>query len=270
MSIIQRPVGSLLAGRFFTSLLFVGLLFVGLYPTGAACAGLAAASGDELATALPPHVARFAVRYRGLDAGTSEVRLEVLPANGATGGPRYAFTNRSTPRGIAAVFLPGTITQRSTFRLGSAGLEPVEYSLDDGGKSTARDVRLAFDHERHRITGVAENHAVDLPLVVGTQDALTLGLQVRWLLQQGSTPRRLVMVEKDKAKEYDYALAGRERLSTALGPLDTVIWSSHRPGSDRVTRTWYAPSLGHLAVKVEQKDGDQVLMQLTLLAWEPR
>ena len=91
-----------------------------------------------------------------------------------------------------------------------------------------------------------------------------------WLLEQGTAPGRLVMVEKDKAKEYDYAFAGTERLSTAVGMLETVVWSSRRPGSRRVTRTWYAPSLGHLAVKVEQKDGEQVLMTLTLLSWQAR
>lgn len=230
----------------------------------------AAAAGGATPSALAPHTARFAVKYRGLEAGTSEVSLEVVPGNGSPSGLRYAFNNRSTPRGVAALFLPGTITQRSVFALGPDGLRPLDYSLDDGSRSTARDVHLTFDREGGRVRGVAENQTLDLPLVAGTQDALTLGLQVRWLLQQGASPQRLVMVEKNKAKEYDYALEGRERLETALGPLDTVIWSSRRPGSDRVTRTWYAPSLGHLAVKVEQRDGGQVLMSLTLLSWQPR
>ena len=219
---------------------------------------------------LAPYSARFAVKYRGIDAGTSETRLEAVPASAGDTAPRYAFTNRSTPHGLAAMFLPGTLTQRSEFLLVADGLQPLRYTLDDGGKSTARDVSLVFDAERHRVTGVAENRPLDLPLVAGTQDALTLGLQVRWLLQRGATPRRLVMVEKDKAKEYDYSPDGRERLQTAIGPLDTVVWSSRRPGSDRITRTWFAPSLNHLPVKMEQRDGGKVLMSLTLLDWQAR
>jgi len=223
-------------------------------------------SSSSLGTgkAFVPHTARFAVRYRGIDAGTSEIHLERLPGDET----RYQFTNRSTPRGLAALFLPGVITQRTTFTLGADGLRPAEYILDDGGKSTSRDVRLTFDWTRGRVTGVAEDQTLDLPLVPGTQDALTVGLQVRWLLQQGRSPQRLVMVEKNRAKDYDYAFEGRERLSTALGPVDTVVWSSRRPGSDRITRTWYAPTMGYVAVKAEQVDGSKPLMSFTITAWQ--
>jgi hypothetical protein len=212
-----------------------------------------------------PHLARFAVKYRGMEAGTSEIRFEPLVG---VGEARYRFTNRSTPHGLAALFLPGVITQRTTFAMGPDGLRPLDYSLEDGGKSTARDVRLAFDWTRGRVTGVAENQPVDLALANGTQDALTVGLQVRWLLQQGRSPQRLVMVEKTKAKDYDYAFEKRERLQTALGPVDTVVWSSRRPGSDRVTRTWYAPAYGYVAVKAEQVDGGKPLMSFTITAWQ--
>lgn len=220
---------------------------------------------DGSPSAFAPHSARFAVRYRGIDAGTSEIRLERLPGNGE---PRYVFTNRSKPHGLAALFVPGTITQRSVFTLDDGGVRPADYLLEDGGKSTDRDVRLSFDWGRHRVTGIAEEQAIDLPLVAGTQDALTVGLQVRWLLQQDRKPQRLVMVENTRAKEYDYTFEGRERLQTALGAVDTVLWSSRRPGSNRVTRTWYAPAYGYVAVKAEQVSGDKLLMSLAITAWQ--
>ena len=33
-------------------------------------------------------------------------------------------------------------------------------------------------------------------------------------------------------------------LSTSLGSLQIVIWSSRRPNSDRIIHVWYAPALG--------------------------
>lgn len=250
-----------------------GLVFLGISSSATAAQPPPTASTATAATSVTatngktfaPHTARYAVRYRGIDAGTSEIRLEVLPGEGEA---RYRFTNRSTPQGLAALFLPGIIAQRTTFSIAGDGLRPQEYSLDDGGKSTARDVRLTFDWARNRVTGVAENQSVDLPLAPGMQDALTVGLQVRWLLQQGRAPQRLVMVEKATAKDYDYAFEGRERLQTALGPVETLVWSSRRPGSNRVTRTWYAPAFGYVAVKAEQVAGNKPLMSFSVLSWQ--
>jgi hypothetical protein len=60
------------------------------------------------------------------------------------------------------------------------------------------------------------------------------------------------MLDKDRIKEYTYTYEGEARLKTNLGELDTVIYRSQRAGSKRVTRTWYAPALGYVAVRGEQ------------------
>ena len=245
------------------------LYTLGMFILVASIFGAATATASVTATnskSFAAHTARYAVRYRGIDAGISEIRLEVIPGEGEA---HYRFTNRSTPQGLAALFLPGVITQRTTFTVANDGLRPLEYSLDDGGKSTTRDIRLTFDWGRKRVTGIAENQTVDLPLAPGMQDALTVGLQVRWLLQQDRAPQRLVMVEKATPKDYDYAFEGRERLQTSLGPVDTLVWSSRRPGSNRVTRTWYAPAFGYVAVKAEQTAGNKPLMAFSILSWQP-
>ena len=229
---------------------------------------LTATAASPTAESLTPHSARFAVKYRGMDAGTSDTRLETA-APGPDGRLRFSFTNRSVPKGLAALFLPGTITQRTQFTYTADGVRPEAYRLEDGSHNTRRDVRLDFDWAQGRVTGVAEDKPVDLPLSVGLQDALTISLQVRWLLQQGRSPQRLVMIEKDQTKDYDYVFAGHERLNTALGPLDTVIWRSSRPGSDRITRTWYAPTYGYLPVKAEQTRRGQPLMSFSVSSYQP-
>ena len=74
-------------------------------------------------------------------------------------------------------------------------------------------------------------------------------------LQVGGSPQRFFLIDKDEIKEYLYESLGSARLRTAAGELDTVIWSSRRPGSDRVTRVWYAPALGHVPVQAERRRG---------------
>jgi hypothetical protein len=64
------------------------------------------------------------------------------------------------------------------------------------------------------------------------------------------------MIEKDRVKRYQYTLLRRERLKTAIGELDTVVYRSARSGSGRETLFWYAPALGYALVRAEQhRDG---------------
>lgn len=257
--------------RLSIRLLLPALLAAGLLPAAHAAQGEAVPAPAPAALApLEPYTARFAVEYRGLGVGTSEMSLrQEAPAGTGGGEPRFTFTTRSTPKGLATLVVPGVVVQRTTFAVDAGGLRPLSYSMDDGSKRTGRDVRLAFDWERHRVSGVAEDQRVDLPLAAGTQDALTLGLQVKWLLMQQRTPGTMVMVEKDKAKEYRYVFERRERLETALGPVDTVVWRSERPGSNRVTRTWYAPSMAYLPVRAEQLKDGSLQMAFSVLSYRP-
>ena len=55
-----------------------------------------------------------------------------------------------------------------------------------------------------------------------------------------------------KLKEFQLKQEGTARLETALGTLDTIVYTSQRANSDRVTRTWVAPALGYLPVKAER------------------
>ena len=60
------------------------------------------------------------------------------------------------------------------------------------------------------------------------------------------------------------AQEGTARIETALGALDTVIYTSRRPNSDRTTRTWVAPALGYLPVRAERVRGKKVEFTLKL------
>jgi hypothetical protein len=85
-------------------------------------------------------------------------------------------------------------------------------------------------------------------------------------LLHGREPSTFMLVDKNRIKDYLYSNDGTARLETALGPLETVIWSSRRPGSDRVTRVWHAPSLGYAPVKAERRDGDKLEWSMRLVA----
>lgn len=192
-----------------------------------------------------PFVAEYDVRYGRIPGGTSRTVL-------ARAGDGWVVETNVTATGIARMVAPGTIRQRSEFGLVDGEPRPVRYLFDDGTKRTDRDVRLEFDWGAGRVRGVAEDEPVDVALVPGLQDAATMAVLVTARLRAGGEPGAIAMIEKDVVKHYHHRLLRREKLATALGELDTLVYESTRDGSSRQTLTWHAPALGYAVVQAQQ------------------
>jgi hypothetical protein len=214
--------------------------------------GSLSAAVTQAQEALTPFTASFEVIYRGMNAGTTT--LELSPE----GGDRWRYLSRANARGVFRLALSGEIRQTSQFTLGAAGPRPLRYVADDGTEDVKRDIRLDFDWKAGRVRGTAEAQPVDLAVRDGLQDGMSVQIALMRALAAGDRPRRFFLIDKDEIKEYLYEQEGTARIKTAAGELDTVIWSSRRPNSDRVTRVWYATSLGYTPVQAERRRGDKV------------
>ena len=201
---------------------------------------------------LKPFTAQYDVVYRGMNAGTTTLELT------AEGGDRWRYLSRANARGVFKLALSGEVRQTSQFSLINGSPRPVRYVADDGTEDIERDIRLDFDWRAGRVRGTAESRPVDLALREGLQDGMSVQIALMRALDAGQTPQRFFLIDKDEIKEYLYEPGGTARLRTAVGEFDAVIWSSRRPGSDRLTRVWYAPSLGHAPVQAERRRGDKV------------
>lgn len=207
-----------------------------------------AAPAPAAADALEPFVAEYEVRYGSLTVGSSRTELRRAPEAG-----QWNIETLSDASGLARLVASGTLSQRSTFELDGAGLRPLLYRFDDGTRRTGRDVALEFDWRAGRVRGTAEDEPVDLPGEPGLQDGGSIQAFVQLCLRAGREPGLVAMIEKDYVKHYRYTLLRREQLKTALGTLDTVVYSSTREGSTRETIFWYAPALGWAMVQAEQR-----------------
>lgn len=211
----------------------------------ALAAALAPPSVAAAAEAIAPFEAEYDVRYGRIPGGTSRTVL-------ARAGDGWVVETQIVATGIARVIAPGTILQRSEFTVEGGVPRPARYLFDDGTKRTDRDVRLEFDWRAGRVRGVAEDEPVDLALVAGLQDAATMAVLATARLRAGQEPGEIAMIEKDAIKHYHHALLRREKLLTALGEVDTVVYRSTRDGSSRETLTWHAPDLGYAVVQAQQ------------------
>ena len=122
-----------------------------------------------------------------------------------------------------------------------------------GSDEKERPINLTFDWEKKRVTGVAKERAVDLELPDGAQDAMSLQIASLRNLASGKLQGHGVDDRRRPSSRTTSCISkATRRIDTALGELDTVIYTSKRAGAERLTRTWVAPALGYLPVKAER------------------
>lgn len=223
----------------------VALSLLGIF---AAVGSLSSASADP-PDELKPFQASYSWSWKGATVAVSTLKLE------HSDGDRWTYSSASEPRGLGHLY-PMRPRLRSSLRITDAGVQPLSFKAEGAGDSHNADVR--FDWSAGHATGVYEGTAVDLPLKPGIQDDLSVQIAMMLELLHGRTPEQLSMIDKNSSREYRYQREGQESISTPLGRIDTIIYSSRHPGSPRVTRFWCAPSRGYVPMRVEQKRLDSV------------
>jgi hypothetical protein len=220
-----------------------------------------AAPPAQAAPALKPFAARYKVEAFGFTAGTADIVLQ----DGSDG--RYEYTSALHPHGLFRLLIPSGATLTTSAESDGSTVRPLRYREEDGTEATSEDVALEFDWSRGVVQGVAHDEAVHLPLPANTQDPMSIQLAVLLDFANKRVPLRYSMVDKTQIKEYEYKSEGPARLDTPLGPLDTVIYSSNRPGqASRLTRVWYAPALDYTPVRSEDINDGKLRIRMTILS----
>lgn len=214
-------------------------------------AGAAIAQADPVD--LKPFRATFGAEWKGISAASATFELR------NNGNGTYTYESVNKPRGLFRMALPDSLLQSSTFRIVDDRVIPIAFR---GSDEKERPIDLKFDWGGRRVTGHAKGHAVDLELHDGSQDPMSLQIASLRALASGDLVDRVWLVDSDKIKDYELRREGTAQVETALGTLDTVIYTSKRANSDTLTRTWVAPALGYLPVKAERVKNGKVLFSI--------
>jgi hypothetical protein len=205
-----------------------------------------------------PFTAVYALEWHGITVGNSTLTLEQT----RPGTYEYRSVNRA--RGLFRLAFPDPISEQSVFTFVDGHVQPLSYSEDNGPGKASQNVMLQFDWKAGRVVGTQSRKPVDQPLASGTQDPLSVQIELMRELEAGGSPTRFLLFDRDQAKQYRYTRERAERIDTSLGPLDTVLYRSDRPGSDLVMRLWLAPSLGYLPVRAERRRKGRVEFELRI------
>jgi hypothetical protein len=195
---------------------------------------------------LAPFAAHYQADWKSINVGTSDLELKPDAEPG-----HYLYTWTITAHGIFRLYRP-EVTQRSWLSIHADHVRPEKYQAEDG----ASTVSLNFDWDAARVTGTSETKTVDLKVKDGTQDVMSIQVEVMLDLKKGNLPATFQIIDKDQPKEFVYTQEGSAHIRTALGELDTVVVASRQPGNNRILRMWFAPSLGFVPVQAERtRDG---------------
>jgi hypothetical protein len=223
---------------------FRGFTALSLAVIAASTAGAETPSAADAGIA--PFSAHYQADYKTMNVGTSDLELKQDTAPG-----HYVYTWTITAHGIFRLYRD-EVTQQSWLSINADHVRPEKYRAEDGSSS----VNLDFDWDAGRVRGTSERKAVDLKIKEGTQDLMSIQVEVMLDLKKGNLPATFQIIDKDQLKEFIYTQEGTAHIRTALGELDTVIVTSRQAGNNRILRMWFAPSLGFVPVQAERtRDG---------------
>jgi hypothetical protein len=174
----------------------------------------------------------------------------------------YLFEARTQATGLAALLMPGEVTERSFWLLNNNHVQPQRYEYLDSSDNS-RTTRLQFDWQRQRVTNSVGDKAWGMDIPVGTQDKFGYVLALMRDLQHGNTTPEYQVADGGRLKAYRFVSKGRVLLDTALGKLETIKLQRIRADKkNRKVFIWCAPSLGYLPVKIERHKKDTVYSML--------
>jgi hypothetical protein len=215
----------------------------------------AAAAHAAPASEPVPFVAKYAITWHGVSAGSSTLELR------QTAPQLYLYTSADEAYGVFRLAFPHPLRQSSRLRIAAGEVKPLAFQAGGAGN----EVMAQFDWQDGHVTGMAKGKLLDLKLRPGTQDPLSVQIAIMLRLQaRDAAPDAFWMLNTDEIDRFQYVRHGETTLDTPLGKLRTILYTSHKPGSDKTTYLWLAPALDYMPARAEQhvKGSTQVSLEI--------
>ncbi len=229
-----------------------------------ACVPARAAEGP-----VRPFHAEYATLRNGDEVGRTT--LDLADEGGGNWRPTSETRGTSGLAKLAGIH----IVETSRFRWKDGRPEAVEYDYKQEGALRQRTRHAAFDWSAGEAAVSEGGKDHRYPIAAGTIDrqSVTLGLAGDLLRGAGTFEYRVAV--KDHVETMRYSRGTLETVQVPAGSFEAQLMRREgEPGSDRkrVSRSWFAESLGWLPVQIEQteKNGDTVTLKLVSVRREQR
>ncbi len=183
---------------------------------------------------------------------------------------RYHIESTSKAIGLLAAFKPETIRVTSEGVLTAKGLQPKTY-IHERKLDSKRNSRADFNWASHNITLTDRAGERTQPLPAGTQDRLSAMYQFMFAPLQKAASYDFHMTNGSKVDIYNYLVTPNQSVTVPLGTFKALyVASPPKPGESR-TEIWLSTEHANFPLKmvITDKDGDQLIQEITRLSIEP-
>ncbi len=215
------------------------------------------------AAAQPPHklALSYDVSYNGVVAAELTELLE-------HDGKNFTLRSEGRGKGLGALLYRGAAKRYCRGEVTREGLRPLEYRDQRGDKPAAV---ARFDWAKKILTQEHDGKNETTPMVLPLQDRLSFLYNFAFQATPDLAPGRQIKITLTDGKgltRFEYEVAGREKLKTPAGEIETVHLVKRRENQDdKGTEIWFASDKNYLPARilVTEKDGariDQVLTHI--------
>ncbi len=219
-------------------------------------------AGLALALALP--VAAFAADVPQSFTATYQVLKDGGPLGEATvtlksaGGGQFEYTNQTKGTSGLAAMLGANVSETSRFTWAGQVPQAVSYhyQLDAAVKSKTRDLTVQGGNVQVQDNKKSFTYTAVPGMVERNTLPLALGLALRSGQQQVAFP----VAVKQQVENQQFKVSAKEKITVPAGAFDAI--RVDRTDADRGFNAWYVPSKYPVPVKLAQKDGGDLTMEL--------
>lgn len=216
--------------------------------------GLCAVSAYALAATPKPFTATYAVAQAGSPLGTATITLR--PA----GNGEWVYSKQMKGTGGLAALLGADLKETSRFRWKGDAPEAIsyDYALDSSIKRKQRHLRV--DWSSKQVSVDEGKGASTYAAVPGMVERNTTALAIGLALRDGKQQTVLPVAVRQQVENQQFKVTGQESVTVPAGTFQAV--RVDRTDAERGFSAWYVPDRYPLPVKLSQKDGGDLTMEL--------
>jgi hypothetical protein len=184
-------------------------------------------------------------------------------------GDQYSAQSVTRSEGPLKLILDEQITLESTGRVGSAGLQPLEF-VQRRAKDSSRDLKSSFDWDKGVVSTLLHGEKSQVPLPRETQDRLSAMYQFLHVAAFGPTLAMPMAIGR-RVEQYNYRFVEEAKLATPAGDFDTLHYVRviGKPDDTKVD-VWLAKERFNFPVRVIFDDPKGFRLEQMVLSLDTR